>query len=49
MLAAASRAKHLLRESARTWLCVVQQQMNADGGFRGVGSKHLYYTVFGWR
>jgi hypothetical protein len=48
MLAAASRAKHLLRESAADVAAFVQQQMNADGGFRGRGeASDLYYTVFG--
>jgi prenyltransferase beta subunit len=48
MLKAASRAKHLLRDSADLIVNFVDGQINQDGGFKGRSSQSdLYYTVFG--
>jgi len=48
MLKAASRAKHLLNDSADLVVNFVNRQFNQDGGFKGRSNQSdLYYTVFG--
>ncbi len=48
MLAAVSRARHLLGDSAELVVNFIRKQINQDGGFRGRSSQSdLYYTVFG--
>jgi len=48
MLKAASRAKHLLNDSADLVVNFVNRQLNQDGGFKGRSNQSdLYYTVFG--
>ncbi|MBN2269114.1 MAG: hypothetical protein JXN61_00775 [Sedimentisphaerales bacterium] len=48
MITAASRARHLLGDSAALVAGFIGKQFNADGGFRGrTDQSDLYYTVFG--
>jgi len=48
MIKAASRARHLLGDSAALVAGFIGRQFNEDGGFRGRSEKSdLYYTVFG--
>ena len=48
MLSAASRARHLLGDSAALVAGFIGKQFNEDGGFKGrSGQSDLYYTVFG--
>jgi len=48
MLKAASRAKHLLNDSADLVVNFVNRQLKQDGGFKGRSNQSdLYYTVFG--
>jgi len=48
MITAASRAMHLLGDSAALVAGFIGKQSSADGGFRGRSEKSdLYYTVFG--
>ena len=48
MLAAASRARNLLGDSAELVIKFIGKQNNEDGGFKGRGeASDLYYTLFG--
>lgn len=48
MLAAASRARNLLGDSAELVVKFIGKQNNEDGGFKGRGeASDLYYTLFG--
>lgn len=48
MISAASRARHLLGDSAALVAGFIGKQFNEDGGFKGRSNQSdLYYTVFG--